>query len=212
VGEASPPDDDLDYMGVDALRDATREHWDGNTDDELIRHVNAFADERGVHPLSLSYADICSLVADALPLFEEVTRAELVLRTVLLIMLNDTAAPLVPFLPEADELSKGNTRTRDCLRRYLFAEVKADLIRATSRPHDGSYSSSGSTFKSCFPVIRMRFSRASEPAIESSGSWWLDIEDSRRIFRVSSAVHAIDSILEETTSLGVTGRLLSEKR
>ena len=191
---------------VGAMKEFIMDSWSGELDSILVRGLNDFAAQKEFHPLMLSYPQIVDFAMEQDLLMKDHTIPDILLRVILLLLFNDTLAPLVPFLsylPAKEESTSSQRTSLEVLRRCMLLEVKRDVVCAMTLVNAASSTYSSNVFKSCYPTMNLspKLPKVA-PYCCNGNSMVRSTEDSKRIFYIRSEDFVINTILREACTNG----------
>lgn len=121
--ELSAFDDKVFLESQEHFRRSTGSFRFEQYDSVILTAVNALCRTNAAHPLKLSYVELRKLSFSLMISLPDIPAHAIFLRLMILIVFNDTAAPLFPFFVSPDLEFKQSLRIQDAMRRSLFFEV-----------------------------------------------------------------------------------------
>ena len=215
VNPSTPLVDSLaDVESLGALKETIYDDWPEDLDQIIVGLLNSFSGDSGVHPLVLSYAQLTEFASKVSIHLEGRPLPAILLRIILILLFNDTAAPLIPFvscLPVKEGSGQADHASLEVFRHYLLQEVKRDVVQGLSRVCVTKFVYS-TAFKTSFPVMNLfpKLPFVSGYSCNPKSSC-MEIEDPRRVFYIHSDSFIIDSILFDASTRGVKDTLFENR-
>lgn len=182
--------------------------WSAFDDCRLIFEINSYSASLGRHPLQLNYTQLRSFSTALAPSFHRGFLAmDIFLRINIILFLNDTAAPLLPFIySPQDSTNNASVVILSVLRSHLLFTVKEALLRSSLRLSEASIGCAECRrpFRVCFPVSKMQSSSEGNDFVPLGTN---DASQPQRTFPLVSEMIKLSGIFKasvEEEGIGVT--------